>query len=156
MTRKWRNMWDLRDQAHPPPPHPSRNGPNVQPDCYPICCHPIVVIVVSVIGIIIFIWGLFLLVRYLRSTQKEAFSWISRLWWQTTINFLMVTLMALLLPWRLRGSLNLYSVVWILLIIEYAAFICCFPAIKTPNTDEDFAKFEKHLIEVSDSKYVQK
>lgn len=133
------NNFDLRSKTKP------KNRP-VQ-DCPEILGHPVVVILAVIVAAVIFLWGLWVLFDYWRSTNETSYLVLNRLWWQANVNLLMITFLALFVPWRLRCEVNAYSVIWVLLLLEYAAFVVCFPKSSAPNvvSKQEFAQLMQRV-----------
>jgi hypothetical protein len=85
--------------------------------------HPVVVVVIFVIGLVIFMWGLWAAASYLSGRDPT----LGYVWWQTSVSFVVITLIAFGLPYRLRFGCNLYGVILLLLLVEWALMSICFP-----------------------------
>lgn len=114
-----------------------------------------VVIIVFLLGFFVFGWGLYVAFQYVkRRFDGDHVNWeheyvsLNRLWWQMTLNLLLITLISLVIPFRLRNSLNLYSVIWILLLFEYAIFVFCFPMVNSTATLKKLQEqIEDHVVQ---------
>jgi hypothetical protein len=92
-------------------------------DCPDLAGHPAVVAVVFVIGLIVFLWGLWAAARYMAGNDPS----LGIVWWQTSVTFVVITLIAFGLPFRLRFGCNLYGAIFLLLLSEWAILSICFP-----------------------------
>jgi len=113
----WRSVCDLRHRVHEPDARERRR------DCPDVVGEPVVVIVVFVLAMLVFLWGLFAAASYLAGRDRN----LSLVWWQTSVTFVVITLIAFCVPFRLRFSGSLYGIAFVMLIVEWAVFQICFP-----------------------------
>jgi hypothetical protein len=117
-------LYDLRDRAICAPNERAQ-------DCAPIFTHPATVITVFVLGMLLLGAGLWFMINYSLGRTRS----ITQLWRISVAIFLLITILGLIVPYRLRFSTgNLYGLLTIALLLEYAVFICAFP-VQTPSDE---------------------
>jgi hypothetical protein len=126
---------DLRDDVLP------RDAKDRDRDCVTLLAHPAVVVTIFVLGMIVVFWGLILVHRYLSGQDSRA-KFLGWIWWQTNLMFVMITVLAFGLPFRLRFTTNLYGILFVTLILTYAALMISFPPINPPPDDEPLKEKE--------------
>lgn len=109
--------WDLRACIHEADELERRR------DCADLLGHPIVVGLVFALGMLVFFWGLWAAASYLAGREGM----LGLVWWQSSVAFVFVTVIAFGLPYRLRFGCNLYGVIFVLLLVEWAILSACFP-----------------------------
>jgi hypothetical protein len=92
-------------------------------DCSDLAGNPVVVVLVFFVGLIVFLWGLWSAASYLAGRDRN----LGLVWWQSSVAFVCVTLIAFCLPYRLRFAFNLYGIIFVMLIVEWGLFAVCFP-----------------------------
>jgi hypothetical protein len=101
------------------------------PDCPPMFGEPWMVISVFIVGMMIFSWGLYAAYGYWKSPHKD----MGMIWWQMAVSMMMISLMGMVLPSRVRFSPTLYGLLSVLLIAQYALFVLMFPFILPSSSD---------------------
>jgi len=108
---------DLRSKVK----HPDKR--ELTRDCADVFAHPIIMIIVFILGFLVFAWGIWSAASYLSGFDKN----LRLLWWQTSVAFVFITIIAFAIPYRFRFGFNLYGLIFWLLLVEYAIFVICFP-----------------------------
>ncbi len=161
VLEKYEYLWNLRQEVQQPivvvPTPPiagaapvtvgtegtetgeAKNEPRVQhestlkfaPDCPEFIGEPVVVVTTFAIGLVTFMWGLFAAFRYWYTGDQN----MGRIWWQMSVAIMLLTLMSLVLPPRLRFGYSLYGLMSAILIMQYAIFAFAFPLV-LPSSDD--------------------
>lgn len=162
MLEKYEYLWNLRQEVQQPivvvptPPvlagneadagmdlveneHTEQQQQRVQhestlkfaPDCPEFLGEPVVVVTTFAIGLVTFLWGLMAAFRYWYTGDQN----MGRVWWQMSVAIMLLTLMSLVLPPRLRFGYTLYGLMSTILILQYAIFAFAFPLV-LPSSDD--------------------
>jgi hypothetical protein len=128
-------LWDLRDKT-------LCDADERALDCHPLFTHPVIVVIIFTIGIILLLAGAWAMINYALGRYQS----ITGVWRISVMVFVMVTLLGIMLPYRLRFAYNCYGLLMILLLIEYAMFLCLFP-IQFPSDEHvEAANYLKDFI----------
>jgi len=103
-------------------------------DCHDLFAEPVVVISIFVIGMLVLLWGLWNIVKYMMGKTTS----LTYLWWQSTLVFFFITVMGIVIPYRFRFGTTLYGVITVLLIVEYVVLFLAFP-VPNPSKEEMLA-----------------
>lgn len=109
-------------------------------DCFLLIGHPVVVIIVFVIGLLVILWAAYLSIRYYykksNNNQQQYLTW---LWYVSNTILVMLSTLSFVVPSRMRVSFNLYGLLFVLLLIAYIILMLCFPPIPLlpPNNNNN-------------------
>jgi len=110
-------LWDLRDKVHDVDLREKRR------DLADILAHPVVVILTFVVGMFIFLWGVWAAASYIAGRDNN----LVLVWWQMSIAFFTLTVLSFALPYRIRFGFNLFGILSVTLMMQYGLFMVCFP-----------------------------
>lgn len=116
------------------PGHTEQQQPewlSVAPDCAAVFGEPWMVISIFVISTVVLTWGFISAWQYVRSGKKD----IGGVWWQMSVVLMLITLMSMILPVRMRFGMNLYGIATVALFVQYGIFMICFPMIYPSSSD---------------------
>lgn len=139
--RGWRALADLRGQAVCPVDERAQ-------DCHAVFAHPATVLATFVVGLLVLLAGARAMFRYVTGADRS----VTAVWRASVLVMLLVTLMGIFVPYRLRFAGNLYGYLTAGLILEYAVFTIAFP-VQAPSDEHvraadfvrDFARANPHL-----------
>jgi hypothetical protein len=137
---EWSQLWDLRTEVQ------NRSTSNVAKDCPDLVGHPLTVVIVVILGLIVLIWGLILVYRCCHTSDWDEKQHILYLI-STQMIFVTVfmNLWMAYIPWRLKTSVNLYSIIGVLLLLEYVVFVVCFTGFPKQLTEGDISNIEQRI-----------
>lgn len=137
---EWSSLLDLRPEVQ------KRSLQTVTKDCPDLIGHPLAVFSIVLVGLLLLIWGLFLMYKCFNSTdedQKQHLFYLISI--QMIIGNTFVCFISGFVPWRLKTSINLYSILIVLLWVQYAVFLVCFTGLPQPLTKRDVSEIEKNI-----------
>lgn len=108
-------------------------------DCFLLIGHPVVVIIIFVIGLLVILWAAYLSIRYYYQKSNNNQQYLSWLWYVSNTILVMLSTLSFVVPSRMRVSFNLYGLLFVLLLIAYIILMLCFPPIPLlpPNNNNN-------------------